>query len=187
MLTANPVSSVLASKSLLLPENKCRALLELIANDNETVIDDPKPGRFSFWAPNFSLAHLLGVLHKHGLPVQESMHLASRPFAKTPLPAGYLTVPLLPLRARHDGPFRKPNQLKQCETLATVTEIAMATLMMYLGEIEILNEGVWLVTADKVGDKHVCFMATESAIFVEPHDDTKVMHNNHACAVKYNC
>jgi hypothetical protein len=188
MLTANPVSSVLCpTKSVLFPENRSRTLLELHTVECETPVDDPQPGRFRFWTADWSVAHMIGVCAKHGLPVIESMHLTSRPFAKIGLKTGFLTVPLVPPRSRNDGPYRKIHQLKQCERLANLAEIMMAMLQMYCGELEILHGGVWLMTSDMVKDKRLCVMSTESGIFVEPHSEDKIAHNNHGCAVVYDC
>jgi hypothetical protein len=163
----------------------CELLHLPVPDGTEPEAKPPYPGQLKLWVPNWNLIATMGRAIESGLLVRESMHVRSKPFAKSTLSSGYITVPLSPPKCGNDK-FRKPPQLKASEQLAPLNAVMMAILLRYLSDLDLIYVRHWLITSDKVGDKHVCLFMGDEALIIDLHDDRTIGHADHACAVLIN-
>lgn len=160
----------------------CELLHLPLPESSDLEVEPPHPGQFKFWTPNWNLIAVLNRAAESGLIIREAMHVRSKPFAKPTMASGYLTVPFTPPKCGNEK-FRKPGQLKTSERLAPLSSVMMAILLRYLGDLDLLYSGRWLITADKCGDKTVCLLVGDEALVLDLHDDRRIQNADHACAV----
>ncbi len=181
-MTPTSSAAVAAPTALLLNQARVRVLLNLPEVSDLSEVEPPHPGNMKLWLPGWDLHRVLTQLPGNGLDLRENIHLRGRPFAGRSIEAGYATVVLMPPR-NGGNKFRKPDNLKKREALAPLSVLLMAQLLHYQEVIELFSPGVWLITSDKVNDKHVCLHVGDGAFVVELHDFTRISHADHGCAL----